>query len=98
MISKEQLELYAKKLMFKMNDEEYETLEEEFNIILKQMELIGKINNIKDVEPMTYPFELFEATLREDEIDNDNIIDTKDVLLNVKVVEKNQVRVPKVVE
>ena len=49
MINKELLEMYAKKLMFKMNDEEYVTLEEEFKIILKQMDLIGKIENIKDV-------------------------------------------------
>lgn len=98
MITKENLELYAKKLMFKMNDEEYKTLEEEFKIILKQMDLIGKIDNIKDVEPMTYPFELFEATLREDEIDNDNIITTDDILLNAKEIEKKQIKVPKVVE
>lgn len=96
MINKELLEMYAKKLMFKMNDEEYVTLEEEFKIILKQMDLIGKIENIKDVEPMTFPFINEDVSLREDEIDN--TITTEDLLLNVKDKERNQVKVPKVVE
>ena len=38
---------YAKKLMFDMDDNEYETLEDEFKTILKQMELIENIPNIK---------------------------------------------------
>ena len=96
MINKELLEMYAKKLMFKMNDEEYVTLEEEFKIILKHMDLIGKIENIKDVEPMTFPFINEDVSLREDEIDN--TITTEDLLLNVKDKERNQVKVPKVVE
>ncbi len=96
MINKELLEEYAKKLMFKMNDEEYKTLEEEFNIILKQMDLIGKIKNIKEVKPMTYPFINTDATLREDEIDN--TITTTDLLLNAKEKERNQIKIPKVVE
>lgn len=96
MINKELLEMYAKKLMFKMNDEEYATLEEEFDIILKQMDLIGKIENIKDIEPMTFPFINEDVSLRDDEIDN--TITTEDILLNAKEKERNQVRVPKVVE
>ena len=54
MISKEQLKDYAK-LMFDMSDEEYETLQQEFDIIIKQMELISKIEKIEAVEPMTFP-------------------------------------------
>ncbi len=42
MITRDNLELYAKKLMFEMNDDEYKTLENEFDVILKQMDLIGK--------------------------------------------------------
>ena len=48
MITKEMLKDYAKKLMFDMDDNEYETLEDEFKTILKQMELIENIPNIKD--------------------------------------------------
>ena len=46
MIEKEKLEMYAEKLLFKMNDSEYETLQQEFEVILKQMDLIGKIEGI----------------------------------------------------
>ena len=47
---------YAAKLMFDMDDSEYETLQEEFRTILKQMDLIENIPNIKDVQPMSFPF------------------------------------------
>jgi aspartyl-tRNA(Asn)/glutamyl-tRNA(Gln) amidotransferase subunit C len=96
MITKEKLEDYAKKLMFEMNDDEYQTLLEEFDIILKQMDLIGKIENIKDIEPMTFPFPIKGVTFRED-IPSESL-STEDVLKNAKVVENSQVKVPKVVE
>ena len=96
MITKDNLKEYAKKLMFDMEDCEYETLEKEFEIILKQMDLIGKIDGIKDVEPMTFPFELEGVTLREDEVNN--TIDFDDLKVNAKETEAFQVKVPKVVE
>ena len=36
--------------------------------ILKQMDLIGEISNIEEVEPMTYPFILDDVKLREDKV------------------------------
>ena len=54
MITKEALKKYANLLMFDMSDIEYQTLEEEFNIILKQMALIGKIAGIENVLPMHF--------------------------------------------
>ena len=39
--------MLANKLMFTMDDREYDTLLDEFDVILKQMDLIGKIENIK---------------------------------------------------
>ena len=96
MITKDKLKDYASKLMFDMNDSEYETLEKEFEIILKQMDLIGKIKNIKDVEPMTFPFPIDGVTFRED-IPTDSL-DIEDVLKNAKDVENSMVKVPKVVE
>ena len=57
MITKELLKKYASKLMFDMKDEEYDTLQKEFDVMLKQMELIGKIEGIDEVEPMTFPYE-----------------------------------------
>ena len=96
MITKDKLKDYASKLMFDMNDSEYETLEKEFEIILKQMDLIGKIKNIKDVEPMTFPFSIEGVTFREN-IPTDSL-DIEDVLKNAKDVENSMVKVPKVVE
>ncbi len=96
MIEKEKLKEYAHKLMFDMKEEEYETLQNEFEVILEQMDLIGNIPNIKDVEPLTFPFPLEEAELREDEIGDYLTVD--EVLSNVKHQVKDQVKVPKVVE
>ncbi len=96
MIEKEKLQDYARKLMFEMNDEEYKTLQEEFEVILKQMDLISKIDNITNVEPMTYPFELNNVNLREDIVNNE--LTTNDILINVSDKENNQIKVPKVVE
>lgn len=96
MIEKEKLELYAEKLLFKMNAEEYETLQQEFDVILKQMDLIGKIDGIEKVKPMTFPFVTYAAKLREDEIKN--TLETDDLLVNAKQYDRGQIRVPKVVE
>lgn len=96
MISKDKLKDYAAKLMFDMEDSEYETLQKEFEIIIKQMDLIGQIEGISDVKPMTFPFVTYEAKLREDLVKEE--LDTGEALLNAKMVDRNEVKVPKVVE
>ena len=96
MVTKEKLKNYASKLMFDMKDEEYETLLNEFDVILKQMDLIGDIDNISDVEPMTFPFELEDVELRNDN-DSRNI-EIEDALSNTGSKKGREIRVPKVVE
>ena len=98
MITKEKLKEYANKLMFDMNDNEYMTLREEFDVILKQMALIDNIKDIEGVTPMTFPFdlELDDSYLREDIANNEICFD--DMKVNVKEYENNMVKVPKVVE
>ncbi len=96
MIAKEKLKDYANKLMFDMNDDEYTTLQEEFDIILKQMDLIGNIPNISKIEPMTFPFKLEEASLREDEVGDYLVVN--EVLENAHHQVNDQVKVPRVVE
>ena len=98
MITRDVLDKLAKKLMFKMNEEEYQTLESEFDVILKQMEFIDKIDGIENVNPMTFPFdlELDDNDLREDIYNNE--IDFNDMIINVKDYDDNRVKVPKVVE
>ena len=96
MIEKEKLKEYAHKLMFDMNEEEYETLQKEFNIILKEMEKIDKISNLHEVKPMTFPFVLNDRSLRNDEIGD--YLTVGEVLANAKHQLNDQVKVPKVVE
>lgn len=98
MITKDKIKEYANKLMFEMSDDEYDTLLNEFDIILGQMEFIGNIKDIEGVTPMTYPFdlELDDGYLREDIANND--ISFEDMKVNVKEYENNMVKVPKVVE
>ncbi len=96
MITKENLKKYASKLMFDMNDNEYEVLIQEFDVIVDQMELIGKIENISDVEPMTFPYILEDKQLREDKVGE--FLYPDEVTANTKYVLNDQIKVPKVVE
>ena len=96
MITKEKLKNYANKLMFDMKDEEYETLLKEFDVILKQMELIGNIENISNVEPMTFPYELEDVELRDDKVSRN--IEIEDALSNTGSKKGREIRVPKVVD
>ncbi len=96
MISIEKLKDYANKLEFTMNEDEYITLQSEFEVLLKQMELIGEIDNLKEVEPLNFPFPLDNSYLREDEVDME--LSTKDALMNAKDVLDESIKVPKVVE
>ena len=97
-MTKDKLEELAKKLMFEMEEDEYQTLLSEFDVILKQMDLIDKISDIDSVSPMTYPFdlELDDTYLREDIPSNEICFD--DMKVNVKDYDSGMVKVPKVVE
>lgn len=95
MVTKEKLKDYAAKLMFDMDDEGYERTLKEFETIEKHMELIGQIENIDSVEPMTFPYVIYHASLREDEAKES--LTNEEVLMNAKETKANQVKVPKVV-
>jgi len=95
-MDKETLVMLANKLMFTMEDSEYDTLLDEFDAMIKQMDLIGKIEGIENVEPMVYPFELNDVCLREDEVSEELEID--EILTNSGSTLYNQVKLPKVVE
>ena len=97
-MTKEKLEELARKLMFEMEEDEYQTLLSEFDVILKQMDLIDKISDIDTVSPMTYPFdlELDDTYLREDIPSNE--ICFVDMKVIVKDYDSGLVKVPKVVE
>jgi aspartyl/glutamyl-tRNA(Asn/Gln) amidotransferase C subunit len=93
-INKELLQNCAHRLMFDMTDEQYELLEKEFKIILKQMELIDA-NDVDELTPMTFPFDVTVTYLRDDDVIE--TIDTQEALMNAKDVVENQIRLPKVV-
>ena len=94
-VTKEDLKKYAGLLMFDMKEEEYDTLLKEFAITEKHMALIGEIDGIEDVEPMTFPYVIYHASLREDI--NKPCLTTEEVLKNTKDKKADQVKVPKVV-
>ena len=98
MITKEMLKDYARKLMFDMEDKEYDTLQDEFEIILKQMKLIENIKDIKKTEPLFYPYVSYEAKLRCDEINEMEMLSVNEVLENTEHQVRDQVKVPRVVE
>ncbi len=95
-ITKENLKEYAEKLMFRLEEEQYDTLLKEFDIILEQMKLIEDIKGIDKIEPMTFPFKLENVKPREDE--KIEVIDTEIALSNAKEKVGTEVKVPKVVE
>lgn len=94
-ITKETLKEAANKLMFDLTDEELDKLVKEFDIIVKQMELIAEIPGVDDVEPMTFPFECAVTYLREDVATKPE--DRDEILKNAKDVVDGQIRLPKVV-
>ena len=94
-ITRENIQEYANKLMFKMKDNEFEAFEKEFETILKQMDLIGEIEGIENVEPMTFPFKLKDVKLREDVATS--TLTTEDAVKNAKETIYDEIKVPKVV-
>lgn len=94
-VNKEVLKTAANKLMFTMEEPQYDTLLDEFDVILKQMEIIGKIPGVDEVEPMTFPFEISTSYLREDETEKP--LDRDEALKNASDVVDGQIRLPKVV-
>ena len=94
MIEIDTLKELAAKLKFTMSDEEYKTLQGEFEVMMRQMDKIANIEGISEIEPLTHPFPV-DYVLKDDEV-IENI--TKDeVLANAKNVYSDMVLVPKVV-
>lgn len=94
-VTKEILKESANKLMFDLSDEQLDTLLKEFDVILKQMDLIGDIKGVDTAEPMTFPFEVTVDYLRDDV--SENQITREEALKNSGDVVEGQIRLPKVV-
>lgn len=91
----ELLKKCANNLMFDMSDEQYLMLKEEFDILTKQMDVLSEIEGLNEVEPMTFPFDVYVDYLRED-IPEDGLSQAE-VLANAKDVKEGQIKLPKVV-
>ena len=94
-ISIEELKDLANRLKFDMSEEEYQTLQKEFEVILKQMDLIGQIENVDTIEPMTFPYQVTASWIREDE--EKEGLELEELMSNIKDRMGNFVKVPKVV-
>lgn len=93
--SKEMLRKLANQVMFDLNDCECEELQEEFDVYLKQLDLLNKIDT-EHVEEMVYPFEIPTAYIRDDE--QIHVISAQQAMVNVPQSTENYVVVPKVVK
>ena len=94
--TKEKIDKYASDLLIGLSDEERDMIQEEFDEIERNMDLINKIPNIKDVEILSYPYESVVSDLRSDDSVCEKI-DIDELLSNCDRVEGREVEVPKVV-
>lgn len=83
------------RLLFDISDEEMKLLLNEFDILVKQFELLKDIEKVNEVKPMTFPYEIFNDYLRED-VPSD-VLTKEEALKNAKNVKDGQIKLPKVV-
>lgn len=94
--TKEKIDKYANDLLIGLTEEERTMIQEEFDTIEKNMDLINKIPNIKDVIPQSFPYEMEVTDLRsDDEVGEEIEIET--LLRNCDQYEGREIEVPKVV-
>lgn len=94
-INLEVLQDAANRLLFTMSEQEYKTLLDEFGVLTKQMDTIGKIEGLDSYEPMTFPFDCSTSFLREDEPETP--LSREEALKNAGSVQDNEIKLPKVV-
>jgi aspartyl/glutamyl-tRNA(Asn/Gln) amidotransferase C subunit len=83
------------RLMFVMTDSQYEVLINEFGILLKQMALIGNIDGVDALTPMTFPFQIQSHGLRVDDVGK--TLTQQEATRNAQHVSEGQIKLPKVV-
>ena len=86
---------YANKLLIGLTEDENKQVLDEFFIIDENIDLINKIPNIQNIDPMTHPLDDFVYELREDIIEESSPIE--DILSNCDDKTDREVVVPKVV-
>jgi aspartyl/glutamyl-tRNA(Asn/Gln) amidotransferase C subunit len=94
-VTKDVLKDASQRLMFSMTETQYDVLLDEFNILIQQMELIGKIEGVDNITPMTFPFAVTSDNLADDVVTPP--LTQTEALANVKQHVEGQVKLPKVV-
>lgn len=94
-LNKEILKDAANRLLFDMNEDEYDTLLNEFDAIQHQLNLIGNIEGVDEALPMTFPFDVTITYLRDDVPETP--LTQEEVLRNAHDVKEGQIKLPKVV-
>ena len=95
-VTKEVIEESASKIMIKLSDEEISHLFDEFEIIVKHMDKISKLPGIDEAMPMTFPFDVNNYYLREDDFCSS--IEREELLKNAPSVKDGQIVVPRVIK
>ena len=85
----------AHQLMFDLSDAEVRDIENEFNTLLKQMDLMNAIDT-DGVEPQVYCFDDETTFIREDQVSN--VFTQQQALANAPKVRDGHFVVPKVVK
>ena len=93
--TKKEINDYADKLLIGLTEEEETMIQSEFDEIEKNMDLINEIPNIKDIEPLSFPFETYIDDLRSDS-DEEEGLPIETLLQNCDQFEGREVEVPKV--
>lgn len=96
-VNKEVLKDCANRLLFDMKDEEYDTLLDEFNIILSQLKLMDDIEEIDEISPMSFPYKDESFDLLRDDTEGKEILTKEEMLKNASEVKDGQIKLPKVV-
>lgn len=94
-LNKEEIEKLARNLMFSLEEKEIKDIQEEFDTLMKQLDLLEEIDT-DGVEEMITPFETPTTYLRDDQ--QSRIISVDDALLNAPKKEGAYFVIPKVVK
>ena len=94
--TKEMVDDYAEKLLIGLTDKENKMVLDEFEAIDKSIDIINKIPNIENVEPMTHALDDFAFELRSDIAEES--IPIEDALRNAGKTDGREIEVPKVVD
>lgn len=93
--TKEMVDNYAEKLLIGLTDDENKMVLDEFEVIDSNIDLINKIPNIENIEPMSHCLDDFIFELDEDIVSES--ISIEDAFANCDNYVDREISVPKVV-